>query len=549
MCICPNQCVGGCYITHTIFGHARQTNGPIWACQNTSFPENFCSRHKVAVVKSTLAIDMKDAINESTIHVFNITQFVNSRFIRWEPPEDPNGAVVSYEVDYVGAATVVVTQVQARMHHAPLHDLSPGNYSFRVRAMSLASRGPWTRYQNFIIVEPRRLSESTIILIAVSCSLIAIALGVFLVISIYRRKFQKKLQNAFSANPEYIILKSPYAVVYGRHEIGHGTFGKVYAGRGKNVKSVSGITFGNCAVKTVSEAASVYDRWHFLIEASVMKKFNTAFIVKLYGVVSEGQPSLVVMEMMENGNLKDYLRSRRPDTDESAQSTIPPTVTEFYQWAAEIADGMAYLEAIKFCHRDLAARNCMVSADGTCKIGDFGMARDVYIKDYYRPQGGRRLMPVRWMAPEALKDAIFTSKSDIWSYGVVLWEITSLASHPYGGFSNEDVMRYVVDHRKVMKMPNDCPVKLYDIMLRCWQYEPRDRPSFADLIDILFDYIPIRVPSLCLLADDSQLLELAVSYIQKQLNVLPMPRLREVPHNRLSFSFRIRYSLNQRYKS
>lgn len=95
-----------------------------------------------------------------------------------------------------------------------------------------------------------------------------------------------------------------------RNEIGRGTFGTVYAGMGKNSASVCGVVFGECAVKTVSERASIYDRWHFLIEASVMKQFNVAHIVKLYGVVSEGQPALVVMEMMHKGNLRDYLRSR-----------------------------------------------------------------------------------------------------------------------------------------------------------------------------------------------------------------------------------------------
>lgn len=185
------------------------------------------------------------------------------------------------------------------------------------------------------------------------------------------------------------------------HEIGRGSFGTVYAGVGKNIRSVCGVVFGECAVKTVSERASIYDRWHFLIEASVMKQFNTAFIVKLFGVVSEGQPALVVMEMMHKGNLKEYLRSRyaivggggrgvweamflvegthesysfrRPNAEENVEGLSPPTLKETLQWAGEIADGMAYLEALKFCHRDLAARNCMVTANGTCKIGTYSV--------------------------------------------------------------------------------------------------------------------------------------------------------------------------------
>lgn len=132
-------------------------------------------------------------------------------------------------------------------------------------------------------------------------------------------------------------------------------------------------------------------------------------------------------------------RSHRADYDAGTEPTPqPPTLRRILQIAAEIADGMAYLSAKKFVHRDLAARNCMVAEDLTVKIGDFGMTRDIYETDYYR-KGTKGLLPVRWMSPESLKDGVFTSHSDVFSYGVVLWEMATLASQPYQGLSNDQV--------------------------------------------------------------------------------------------------------------
>lgn len=218
-----------------------------------------------------------------------------------------------------------------------------------------------------------------------------------------------------------------------------------------------------------------------------MKAFNTTHVVQLLGVVSQGQPTLVVMELMANGDLKSYLRSHRPDAESynPSSSKQPPTLKRSLQMAIEIADGMAYLAAKKFVHRDLAARNCMVADDLTVKIGDFGMTRDIYETDYYR-KGTKGLLPVRWMAPESLKDGVFTSSSDAWSYGVVLWEMTTLASQPYQGLSNDQVLRYVIDGG-IMERPENCPDKLYNLMRLCWQHKPSLRPPFLELEGMLLE--------------------------------------------------------------
>lgn len=199
----------------------------------------------------------------------------------------------------------------------------------------------------------------------------------------------------------------------------------MYEGTVRNLHKDNEVT--KCAIKTVNENATDRERINFLKEAGVMKAFDTHHVVRLLGVVSNGQPTLVIMELMQNGDLKGYLRDHRPEGDRALH---PPTLKRILQMAIEIADGMAYLSAKKFVHRDLAARNCMVAGDLTVKIGDFGMTRDIYETDYYR-KGTKGLLPVRWMAPESLKDGIFSSSSDVFSFGVVLWEMATLASQPY----------------------------------------------------------------------------------------------------------------------
>lgn len=265
-------------------------------------------------------------------------------------------------------------------------------------------------------------------------------------------------------------------------ELGQGTFGVVREGIVFDLRNFSDPEGTHCAVKMLREGASLHDRQEFLKEASTMKSFDSFHVVKLLGVVSLGQPMYMIMELMSNGDLKSYLRSLRPGQDEHpGRSTL--SLRRMLDFSAAIADGMLFLGSLKFVHRDLAARNCMVAADLTVKIGDFGMTRDIYATDYYK-KGGEGLLPVRWMSPEALRDGVYTVQGDVWSYGVVLWEIVTLAAQPYPGLSHEQVLNHVIS-RQTMERPENCPERLFEMMRQCWQFNPVRRPRFVDIVEML----------------------------------------------------------------
>ncbi|XP_025028484.1 insulin receptor-related protein [Python bivittatus] len=427
----------------------------------------------------------------------------NSVLLRWQEPKNPNGLILKYEIKYSRESEKVISVVCVSRHRYARYGgyhlalLQPGNYSAKVRATSLAGNGSWTSLMKFYILggeeeEPGNFYvfltlTPVVLMVGITC----LAVFVFL----YNRKRSAEGYPSgtlyASVNPEYFSASNMYVPdewevprerITILRELGQGSFGMVYEGIAKDLEQEGQET--RVALKTVNELASMRERIEFLNEASVMKAFRCHHVVRLLGVVSQGQPAVVIMELMTRGDLKSYLRSLRPEA-ENSPGLPPPSLKDMIQMAGEIADGMAYLNAKKFVHRDLAARNCMVSEDFTVKIGDFGMTRDIYETDYYR-KGGKGLLPVRWMSPQALKDGIFNTQSDIWSFGVVLWEIATLAEQPYQGMSNEQVLHFVMDNG-VLEKPENCPDKLHDLMTWCWQQNPRLRPSFVQILESIKD--------------------------------------------------------------
>ncbi|TGZ47902.1 insulin receptor isoform X1 [Temnothorax longispinosus] len=430
----------------------------------------------------TLKRPNADDINNVKVHVTNDTIVE----VTWESVKDPNAFTVSYIIEYTNLdvkdakrSTECIPYIGRREKYINhyIRNLSPGRYSLRMRSTSLAGDGTFTNVVYFSI----GLSDNNRIMVATLLTLVVLFVTVTAIVFLIRSHQKKKTQERLiaSVNPDYIETKYvvdswevPRENVEILEELGLGNFGMVYRGY------LDGT--GQVAIKTISETASQREKNEFLNEASVMKNFSTWHIIKLLGVVSMGNPPFVIMELMENGDLKTYLRRIR-DTQ------MVPNASRIMRMAAEIADGMAYLESKKFVHRDLAARNCMVSKDLVCKIGDFGMARDIYETDYYKI-GKKGLLPIRWMAPENLSDGVFTSDSDVWSFGVVLYEILTLAEIPYQGFSNEEVLHHVL-RKGMLNIPRNCPETIQKLMEKCFKWRPSERPTFMEIVSELEPFL------------------------------------------------------------
>ncbi|XP_057283735.1 tyrosine-protein kinase Blk isoform X2 [Pezoporus wallicus] len=247
-------------------------------------------------------------------------------------------------------------------------------------------------------------------------------------------------------------------------KLGSGQFGEVWMGYYKNNIKV--------AVKTMKEGSMDPDA--FLAEANLMKRLQHNKLVRLYAVVTK-QPIYIVTEYMANGCLLDYLK-----TEEGSQLNLPKLI----DMSAQVAEGMAYIERMNSIHRDLRAANILVSETLCCKIADFGLAR--IIENEYLAQEGAKF-PIKWTAPEAINFGVFTIKSDVWSFGILLTEIITYGRIPYPGMTNPEVIRNL-ERGYRMPCPDMCPGELYNIILKCWRNKPEERPTFEYLQSVLEDF-------------------------------------------------------------
>ncbi|MGH0155892.1 UNVERIFIED_CONTAM: hypothetical protein FKN15_030104 [Acipenser sinensis] len=271
--------------------------------------------------------------------------------------------------------------------------------------------------------------------------------------------------------------------------LGEGCFGQVVRAEAYGMSKETPEQPSTVAVKMLKDDATDKDLSDLISEMELMKVMDKhKNIINLLGVCTQDGPLYVLVEYASKGSLREYLRARRPPSvDYTFDVTKVPeeqlTFKDLLSCAYQVARGMEYLASKRCIHRDLAARNVLVTEDNVMKIADFGLARGVHQIDYYKKTTNGRL-PVKWMAPEALFDRVYTHQSDVWSFGVLMWEIFTLGGSPYPGIPVEELFKLLKEGHRMDK-PSNCTHELYMLMSECWHAVPTHRPTFKQLVNEL----------------------------------------------------------------
>uniref|UniRef100_A0A8C6Q9V8 Ephrin type-B receptor 3 n=1 Tax=Nothobranchius furzeri TaxID=105023 RepID=A0A8C6Q9V8_NOTFU len=441
-----------------------------------------------------------------TVHLMAASASTMS--LSWLPPEKPNGIILDYEIKYheKDQGEAIAHTMTAQRSNARIEGLKAGTpYVVQVRARTVAGYGRYSSPADFstnLQTDPPKSWQEQLPLIVGSITAILVFIIALVVIAIvcfrseYRNgsesEYTEKLQqySKYLLTPGMKVYIDPFtyedpneavrefakeidvSCVKIEEVIGAGEFGEVCRGRLK----LPGRREIIVAIKTLKVGYTDRQRRDFLSEASIMGQFDHPNIIRLEGVVTKSRPVMIVTEFMENGALDSFLRLNDGQF----------TVIQLVGMLRGIAAGMKYLSDMNYVHRDLAARNILVNSNLVCKVSDFGLSR--FLEDdptdptYTSSLGGK--IPIRWTAPEAIAYRKFTSASDVWSYGIVMWEVMSYGERPYWDMSNQDVINAVEqDYR--LPPPMDCPTALHQLMLDCWVKERNLRPKFTQIVATL----------------------------------------------------------------
>uniref|UniRef100_A0A8C4HN89 receptor protein-tyrosine kinase n=1 Tax=Dicentrarchus labrax TaxID=13489 RepID=A0A8C4HN89_DICLA len=438
--------------------------------------------------------------------------------LAWQGPERPNGAIVEYEVIYYekNQREQNYTVLKTRSNMMTVDGLKPGTtYVFRVRARTDGGYGSYggeieLETNVFAIGDP---NQSTILAVSIAGGIVLLIFLVTCFVVIKLPGSRTYIHPHTYEDPNQAVRDFAKEIdasnIRIERVIGAGEFGEVCSGRLR----VQGKREIYVAIKSLKAGYSDKQRRDFLSEASIMGQFDHPNIIRLEGVVTRCKPVMIITEFMENGSLDTFLKKHDGQF----------TVIQLVGMLRGIASGMKYLSDMSYVHRDLAARNILVNSNLVCKVSDFGLSR--VLEDdpeaAYTTRGGK--IPIRWTAPEAIAYRKFTSASDVWSYGIVMWEVISYGERPYWEMSNQDVIK-AIDEGYRLPAPMDCPVVLHQLMLDCWEKGRSDRPKFGQIVTILDKLI--RNPA-SLRELDPSTPEFSVNTVDEWLEAIKMGQYKE----------------------